>query len=282
MPPVKLLGSLQYRRQPRRRSGAIRAWIWRLTKLAVVLAVAVGLGLAWRSGQLGIAAGRATSDGVRLLARCGFKIGEVYVAGRVHTDTKTLLATADLSLGAPIFGFDPETVRRRIEGLAWVESAAVERRLPATVAITIIERKPIALWQHNEHISMIDATGSNLGPSSLDAAPGLPLVVGGDAAEHAAELIELLAVYPEIAKRVQASSWIGSRRWNLELDNGVEVLLPEDGVAEALRQLADAEASSRLFERDVAAVDLRLPGRMTIRLAHQPVAPKPPKPQQKI
>jgi cell division protein FtsQ len=66
------------------------------------------------------------------------------------------------------------------------------------------------------------------------------------------------------------------------MDNGVEVRLPESGVAEALRQLDDAESSTRLLERDVAAVDLRLAGKMIVRLGHEPAAPKPAKPPQGI
>jgi cell division protein FtsQ len=138
------------------------------------------------------------------------------------------------------------------------------------------------LWQHNEKISLIDADGAVLGTVAIETAPNLPLIVGGDAPAHASELLTLLAAYPDIGKRVQASSWIGSRRWDLRLDNGVDIRLPETGVADALKQLADAEASSRLLERDVAAVDLRLSGKMIVRLAHELPPPAKTKPQQGI
>jgi cell division protein FtsQ len=92
----------------------------------------------------------------------------------------------------------------------------------------------------------------------------------------------MLAEHPDLAKRISSSSWIGSRRWDLKMDNGVEVRLPESDVANALQQLADAESETRLLERDVTAVDLRLPGKMIVRLGHQPVAAKPAKPQQGI
>jgi cell division protein FtsQ len=173
-------------------------------------------------------------------------------------------------------------VRQRIESLPWVASAAVERRLPNYVAITLVERTPIALWQHNERISLIAADGANLGPAAVESRPDLPLVVGGDAPAHAADLLGMLAEHPDLAKRISSSSWIGSRRWDLKMDNGVEVRLPESDVANALQQLADAESETRLLERDVTAVDLRLPGKMIVRLGHQPVAAKPAKPQQGI
>jgi cell division protein FtsQ len=273
--------SRSVRRQPKKLSGVLR-WVKRGIKIGGLLAV-VGTGvMAWRSGQLQVALDRAEDTVIALSAKSGFRVEDVEVVGRSQTEPKALLAAAGLSRGDPILAFSPAEARQRIENLPWVESAAVERRLPDTIAITIVERKPIALWQHSEKISLIDASGVVLGNVAIESAPNLPLIVGGDAPAHASELLQLLAAYPEIGKRVQASSWIGSRRWDLKLDNGVDVRLPESGVAEAMKQLAEAEASSRLLERDVAAVDLRLSGKMIVRLAHELPPPGKPKPQQGI
>jgi len=270
------------RRPAKRRVGMVARWAWRGLKIGLVLAACAGIGMAWRSGRLEAAVLRASLDGVRLAAACGFRVEEVEVVGRVHTNPGDLLAAAGVTRGDPILGFSPQSMRRRIEALPWVESAAVERRLPHTVAITIVERTPIALWQHNEKISLIDATGENLETVRIESAPDLPLVVGGDAPTHIGELLAMLAEYPDLQKRVQASSWIGSRRWDLKLDNGVEVRLPESGAADALRQLADAESATRVLERDVAVIDLRLAGKMVVRLAHELPQPKTAKPQQGI
>ncbi len=269
------------RRQPKRFGGGWR-WVARGLKFALIAAIAVTVATRWRSGELARVLDKAEAAAIMLSAEAGFRVEEVDVTGRVQTDPKALLAAAGLGRGDPILGFDPEDVRRRIEDLPWVASAAVERRLPDIIAITIVERTPIALWQHNERISLIAADGANLGPAALESHPNLPLVVGGDAPAHAAELLGILAEYPDLGKRIQSSSWIGGRRWNLRMDNGVEVRLPESGVAEALRQLDDAESSTRLLERDVAAVDLRLAGKMIVRLGHEPAAPKPVKPPQGI
>ncbi|HTJ65598.1 MAG TPA: FtsQ-type POTRA domain-containing protein [Alphaproteobacteria bacterium] len=269
------------RRQPKKLPGMLR-WVKRGLKVGVVLAVAGAGVMAWRSGRLQVALDQADETVIAVSAKTGFRVENVEVVGRSQTEPKALLAAAGLNRGDPILAFSPTEARRRIENLPWVESAAVERRLPDTVAITIVERKPIALWQHSEKISLIDAAGAVLGTVSIENAPNLPLIVGGDAPAHASELLQLLAAYPEIGKRVQASSWIGSRRWDLKLDNGVDVRLPETGVAEAMKQLAEAEASSRLLERDVVAVDLRLGGKMIVRLAHELPPPAKPKPQQGI
>ena len=286
MPPLnapapRAAASRKSPRQPKRRSLNLGRWFRRGAKAALLLAIVGGVALAYRSGRLTLVFDGIASRAVALSSAAGFRVEDVEVSGRAQTDPKALLAAVGLKRGDPILAFSPEEARQRIESLPWVASAAIERRLPDTVAITIVERRPIALWQHSERLSLIDADGANLGPVALDSAPALPLVVGGDAPTHAAALLTLLAQHPDIAHRVQASSWIGSRRWDLKLDNGVDVLLPEQGVAEALQSLADAESSSRVIERDVAAIDLRLPGKMVVRLTHEPVTAKS-KPQQGI
>jgi cell division protein FtsQ len=282
MPALNAAPPRAVRRQPNRHAGAVK-WAKRGAKLALAAAVAWGAFMGWRSGRLEMLAEDVSSRFVALSVAGGFRIENVEVIGREQTDPKALLAAAGLKRGDPILAVSPEVVRQRIESMSWVASAAVERRLPDTVAITIIERKPIALWQHNDKFALIDARGDNLGPVADASASTLPLVVGGDAPTHASALLSTLATHPDLAKRVQASSWIGSRRWDLKLDNGIDVKLPEDGVAEALQQLADAEASSRILERDVAVIDLRLVGKMIVRLAHElPAPPAKTKTQQGI
>jgi len=73
--------------------------------------------------------------------------------------------------------------------------------------------------------------------------------------------------FPALAPRVRAYRRVADRRWDLRLENGVTVLLPETNVEAALVELVGADAQYRLLSRDVTAIDLRLPDRFTVRLA---------------
>src|SRR3546814_952595 len=90
------------------------------------------------------------------------------------------------------------------------------------------------------------------------------MIVGPDAPEHASEFLALVAARPGIADRVEAAVRVSGRRWDLHLANGVDIRLPEDGVAEALDRLSEMAAASTLFERDIIAIDLRLGDRLVI------------------
>ena len=163
MPSLNAPPSRTVRRQPSRHAGWVK-WAKRGAKLALLLAVAGVAFTTWRSGRMAVVADGVSTHFISLSAASGFRIENVEVVGREQTDPKALLAAAGLKRGDPILAFSPEAARQRIESLSWVASAAVERRLPDTIAITIVERKPIALWQHNDKFALIDSEGRQSGP----------------------------------------------------------------------------------------------------------------------
>ncbi len=102
----------------------------------------------------------------------------------------------------------------------------------------------------------------------------MPVVVGKDAPKAAAALIEMLSQKPVLFAEVRAAVRIGARRWDVRLKNGIKVHLPVDDAFGAWSRLADLAAEHRIFERDVAAIDLRLPDRLVLRLTPEAAARK--------
>lgn len=177
-----------------------------------------------------------------------------------------------LARGAPILTFDLDAARRRVEALAWVHRASVERILPNTVLLNVEERQPAALWQHNGKFALIDDEGEVILNSGLRRFSDLVVVVGKDAPLHASELLELLAAAPELMPMVKAAVWVGGRRWNLRLKGEIDVRLPEEDPAAAWVRLAEYEKAHRLLERDVQVLDLRAPDRLIVRKAPRPIS----------
>lgn len=204
----------------------------------------------------------------RLLAMSGFSIQDVTVTGRVRTDKEALLAAAGMERGDPIFGFDTEAARQRVERLGWVESATVTRLLPDTIRIDVAERQPFALWQRGGMLSVIDAEGRPITDEGVQEFAHLPFIVGFGAPREAPALLKLMqAEQPQLLQRVRAFVRVSGRRWNLRLENGVDVKLPESGVEKALADLVAHDARHRILSRDIVAVDLRLPDRVSVELA---------------
>ena len=264
--------------QPRRR--AVPLWRSRWAFGAVV-ALALGLSAAggwwlWHSGAVARAAGQLKWKLIAFSADAGLRVREILVFGRRQTPRDTLLDATRLVESAPILAFDPETARRRIEALPWVRSAIVERKLPATVLLHLDERRPLALWQHQGRFSLIDEQGEVIEESDLERFSDLVLVVGEDASAHAAALLSMLKTQPDLMARVRAAVRVGGRRWNLRLDNGVDVQLPEENAASAWARLARYEHIHHVLGRDIKVLDLRFPDRLIVRKSRRPGNPKPP------
>ena len=225
------------------------------------------------NSPLGQAALRYTVD--RMLdgtARLGLVVADIKVEGRETTDRETIVTALGAGPGTPILAMSPRRAKEQLETLPWVRSAVVERRLPDTLYVRLVERKPLALWQHGGKLDLIDHEGAVIPVAHLDRFAKLPMVVGESAASHAADLIDMLAVEPDLAARVSAAIRVGDRRWNLRIDNAIDVLLPGDGAASAWTQLARLERSSAILKRDVQVVDVRLPDRLVLRV--NPEVPK--------
>jgi cell division protein FtsQ len=202
----------------------------------------------------------------------GLTVSDITVEGRETTDRDTILAALAARPGTPILAVNPRRAKEQLATLPWVSSAVIERRLPGTLYVRLVERKPLALWQHGGKIELIDRAGAVIPVTPLDRFAKLPMVVGEGAAAHAAELIDMLASEPDLAVRVTAAIRVGDRRWNLRIDNAIDVLLPAEEAAGAWAQLARLERSSALLQRDVQTIDIRLPDRLVLR-----VSPDPPR-----
>ncbi|HRC25960.1 MAG TPA: FtsQ-type POTRA domain-containing protein [Alphaproteobacteria bacterium] len=236
----------------------------------------VGLAVLWLFAWLTLSdpIGRlSTSVRQDLLVRSahhGFAVRNILIEGRENTDPGELKEVVGLSWGDPIFGFDTGDLRARVEALSWVRRARVERRLPDTVFIRLEERIPLALWQIDGGLRLIDEGGAILTAQNLGRFQSLPLVVGPGAHETAREILSLVEAEPVLRNRVAAFVRVGQRRWDLKLTNGLVLKLPERGMELALRRAAQSQSREGIFDRGLVAVDLREPDRMILRTTPPP------------
>jgi cell division protein FtsQ len=211
-------------------------------------------------------------------AALGLVVRDIEVEGRGTTDTATIMAALAADRGTPILAVSPSRAKEKLESLPWVRSAAIERRLPDTLVVRLVERHPLAVWQHAGKHELIDREGAVIPVKDLTRFAGLPTVVGDDAASSAAALMAMLAREPELAPRVTAAVRVDDRRWNLTIDNAIDVWLPEADAAEAWARLAAQERANNLLQHDIRTIDMRLPDRLVLRPATPPPAEvAPPK-----
>jgi cell division protein FtsQ len=176
---------------------------------------------------------------------------------------------------------DVTRIRERLLRFGWVKDARVSRRLPDTLVIDVVERTPSALWQDRQQLSLIDDSGVVLDRVPVSKMPDLPLVIGVGANARASQLKAILADAPTMQAQLASATWVGGRRWDLSFQSGETVALPEGEQAAraALTKFAKVDQSSGLLGRGLVRFDLRVPGKMVVRLPRAPGEPIMPEPQ---
>ena len=226
------------------------------------------------------------------IGSAGFRVDGYQIVGLKHMDRKLVddVVLDELRLAAEPEGdvkpaqplVDVARIRERLLRFGWVKDARVSRRLPDTLVIDIVERTPSALWQDNQQLALIDGDGVVLDHVQVDKMPDLPLVIGPGANAKASQLKTILSDAPSLQPQLASATWVGGRRWDLSFQSGEIVALPEGERAakEAVTRFAKVDRSSGLLGRGLVRFDLRLPGKMIVRLPRAPGEPIDPQANQ--
>lgn len=215
-------------------------------------------------------AGRQAVDG-RFVA-AGFRLRTVRIEGASPAATADIVKVAGLYKDEPLLGVDLAGLKRKVEAVGWVKSARVVRLLPDTLVISVVQRRQLAVWQHDGKTLVIDDHGQPIPEADPARFASLPLVVGYGAAQAAPQVLPMLAQRPRLMARMEALVRVDDRRWDLRLKDGALIQLPAVGQEDALMQLEQLEERSRVLELGFERIDLRNPDLVAVR----PREPAPP------
>ena len=199
----------------------------------------------------------------------GFRISSISVAGQLQVGREDILSTVGVRARSSLLFLDAVAARARLKTNPWIAEATVLKLYPDRLHIAITERDAFALWQNDRKIWVIAEDGVVLESYATDQFSSLPLVVGIGAELKAREFLSLVDKYPALRAQLYASILVSERRWNLKLKNGIDVRLPESGIEHALDTLVELDREKKLLSRDIVAIDLRLPDRVTVRLSDE-------------
>lgn len=207
-------------------------------------------------------------------------VRDVKLTGARHTTAEEVAAAAGLGSDDNLLLVSAGDVVAAARKLPWVADAEVERRLPGTVKVKVVERKPalVVSLGTSAHWT-IDAHGHVL--ATGQAEPGLPVVGGVEVGEikpgarlDAPVMTEVLATWRSLPKKlaadVQAIFATSLERISFTLTDGTQVRY---GAAERL----DAKNEVLLALRKQLAEEGRLTSYIDVRVPTSPaVGPPPP------
>lgn len=253
---------------PRRLSwfGWFMGQTWKLVKIIGVVAVLVWLGLWIWAGGFVSRAGTWTRDiFADASASMGLRVRDVVIEGRDHIDAVELKQTIAVAQGDPLLGIDIHALHARLTAIPWVRDVRVRRAFPDRLVISIDERRPVALWTDAPGgPAIIDDEGIVLARSNLKSFGQLLAVEGKGASTQAGKLINLLRGQPDIAVRVKKAIRVSERRWDLAMDGGTVIRLPEDDPGFALARASKAQIQEKILDQHYKAIDLRQSDRIIL------------------
>ncbi len=187
----------------------------------------------------------------------GLRLERVIIDGQQNIEINDITTALNADTGTPMFAIDIKKVKKQLEQNSWVRDAVVERRLPNTIYIGILEKKPIAIWQLNKQLYLIDNEGYIIYTNKISTFSSLLHIVGAGANIHAKQLIYKISSEPSLASQIVSAVRYGERRWNLLLRKNITVKMPETDFDKAWKYLVQMFKSGKLFKENYKTLDLR-------------------------
>ncbi|MBN1774286.1 MAG: cell division protein FtsQ/DivIB, partial [Deltaproteobacteria bacterium] len=165
----------------------------------------------------------------------------------------------------------------------WIRRATVDKRMPATVVVRIVERLPVALLAGDGTLQLMAEDGSVMGPTTSGGAPDLPVLTGFDLDRRRTDPVGLrqeLTAAVELLRLLEEVGLPGSRspaELHLSVRGGFDLLTGDALVVHLgpgpyrpkLKRLAEAIAALDAHALHAAEIFLpgtRHPDRVSVRL----------------
>jgi cell division protein FtsQ len=137
-------------------------------------------------------------------------------------------ASGKLANGVSIFRLSLAEKRKQVESVPWVKSATLSRAYPHRLAVSLVERTPVAFVNVEGRVKLVDAEGVLLDKPER-ASFDFPVLTGLDAAGNGAERAPRVALYEEfwgaVSDEASASGWLVSEVDLAELDDLKAILV---------------------------------------------------------
>lgn len=225
----------------------------------------VGAG-ALRGGQYDLLVAEFGTPADLVAKSMGFGIEGVTIIGAKEISEDELLTASGITTRDSLPFLDAAAIRSRIAEVPMVKEVSIRKLYPSRLVVEIEEREPYALWQKDGQVHVISKEGTPIDNLADPRLAHKAFVVGEYANLRVPEFLKILDNAGDLRDQVRAGVLVASRRWNVKLENGLEIKLPENQPEVAFAQFAQHARAMRMLEKDIISVDLRVPERMVLRL----------------
>lgn len=184
-----------------------------------------------------------------------FFIKEVAIIGDTHLGNTQIINILNINKQTSLYNFNAKEARNKLILLPWVNSVEVEKKYPSKLEIFIKERKPYAVYSHNNNFDLIDDKGIFMG--EVNSNLNLPVVEGVPNAYEAFNFLQNLRKIPFLFSKLKSSVCFANNRWNIILKDNICIKLSSEQTFENLNKLIEHGVLQKLLKTNVKTIDLR-------------------------
>tara|TARA_B100001741_G_C16534853_1_gene591377 strand:- start:979 stop:1779 length:801 start_codon:yes stop_codon:yes gene_type:complete len=185
-----------------------------------------------------------------------FKIEKIQISGIENIKERTILKSLNIEQGSSIYKIDLKNMHKNLKNINFVSKATIERKFNNTLKINIIEKKPVGILQKNNNYKIIASDGSLIDVQDIYEFSHLPIFIGKNVEKKVNEILSLLDE-TGFKKFIWSVTLINERRWNLNLKNGITILLPEKQFSLSLKKINNLNKKHNFLASNLVEIDLR-------------------------
>ena len=190
----------------------------------------------------------------------GFKIKNILISGTHNLSQDYLINIINTQNHINILNVNLHTIYNKIIQNSWVEETYVERILPDTIKIKVLEKKPIAIWQNQNGNKLITVNGDVIYHANINKFKNsFPIIKGEKSKENISSILKILETNKNFAKNIWSLTFINQRRWDLHFNQGLIVRLPSQDVIKAWQKIIKLQTNYNILNLRLTEIDLRNP-----------------------
>ena len=197
------------------------------------------------------------------LIKNGFTINNIQILGIKNIPKETIIKIVNNENKSNIFNVNLLNIYNNLRNNDWVKELYIERVLPNTIKISIIEKEAIGIWQYEMSNKLITKNGEIISTANINKFKiDLPIIHGNDANKNANSILKILETNKVLTKNIWSLDYINNRRWNLHFKQGIIVLLPSEGVLRAWNEIIKLQKNYDVLNLGLTELDLRNPNKI--------------------
>ena len=184
----------------------------------------------------------------------------IIILGNKYIDKKSLLRELNKKLNLIKNKSDLTIISNILKKKSLIKKFNITKTSKNLLTIKIEEKNIIGLTNYKNKNHLIDEFNNLVEAKITPNLFNLPIFVGKNSNKNANVILRLIREN-DINLKFKSFSFIDDRRWNIHLNNGVKILLPESKVLDTLKLLKKIDTQYDILKGNFIEIDLRIYGK---------------------